>query len=128
MLAFCWWIFFSFCDKRTVILRTAGFKDFFFYYFYIVITEETNRCCYFTKTLKHRYHQNILLFLANLQNTCSLIGWGECNIGHIVIWVSILYSLTRATTFDFCDAKNRNLLIANKLCVNQKLFLDIICF
>ena len=38
--------------------------------------------------------ENIRVIIANVQNICSLINLKEYNIGHIVLSVSMLYSLT----------------------------------
>ena len=49
------------------------------------------------------------MIVTDEQNMYNLIDWKEYNIGHIVLPVSILYSLTKLTTtkFDFC-AEEKN--------------------
>ena len=45
------------------------------------------------------------MLIANLQNICNLISQEEHIIGHIVLSVSIVYSLTKkTTTFEFRGA------------------------
>ena len=56
------------------------------------------------------------MLIANVQNICNLIGREEYNIGRIVLSDSILYSLTKTTTFN----NIRKLLIKNKLMFNTQ--------
>ena len=49
---------------------------------------------------------NVIYFIiVNVKNICNLTDREEYNIGHIVLFFSILYSLTKQTTPDFRGAK-----------------------
>ena len=50
--------------------------------------------------------------IANVQNICNLIGQEEYNISHIVLLVSMSYSLTKQKQH-LISVKNGNLLIKN---------------
>ena len=58
--------------------------------------------------------------IAKIQNICNLSGREECNIGHIVVSIdfNVVLFNKKATTFEFRQMKNRNLLLKNKLIIN----------
>ena len=60
-----------------------------------------------------------LMFIANLQNISHLIGQEVYNIGCIVLFVSILYSLTKTKQYSISVMEeNKNLSIKNLSIIN----------
>ena len=54
---------------------------------------------------------SIFFFIANAQSICNVIGREACNIDRkIVFLVSMLYYLTKKTTFDFLERMEINYL------------------
>ena len=76
-----------------------------------------NTFAQFGNSIKQRLYASkgfiLQYIITTVQNKPNLIGQEENNFDRIVISVSILYSLTKKTTFNFRNGKNINVLNTN---------------